>query len=100
MWGGYDLIVEGQYRITQSDNGKTILRLSKDKYLSSFERMFDNLSLEFGYDVKDIRFLEAYLFLTMIPLHCESINKMKCFLLTALYKLQKCMQEDDDANLY
>lgn len=49
---------------------------------------------EYGYSIKDIRLLEASLFLSMLPLHIDYPNKILGFLLNALEILEEVKKSD------
>ena len=56
---------------------------------------FDELVVEYGYDRKNIKLIEALLFLTMIPLHSDDIKRQQAFYLTAIKKLNEVLYDGE-----
>ena len=92
--GNYDGIVEGDFCVGRNKDNSYYLETAKDDSLIAREQLFKSLCIEFGYSHKEISIIEAYLFLTLIPLHTDSVEKMKAFFLLAILKLNKCFSED------
>ena len=88
--GNYDGIVEGEFFINEVADGEFTFIVSQENSLVERETLFAKLCKDFDFDIDTINLIEAYLFLTMIPLHTDSIRKMEAFFLTSLIKFNKC----------
>jgi dTDP-glucose pyrophosphorylase len=92
--GNYDHIVEGDFElVTDADTYR--LTVFKDKQ-DERDVLFDSLCQHHGYDVVEIRFIEALLFLSMIPLHSDSLSKQTAFFLNGLVKLNECYKKEQN----
>lgn len=89
--GLYDFIVAGLYRLTELNSGNYEFQVSTPILADKLEVFFDELVVEYGYDSKEIKLIEALLFLTMIPLHSDDIKRQKAFYLTAIRKLNEVL---------
>ena len=89
--GLYDFIVAGLYRLTLCDKSKYEFQISTPILAEKLEIFFDELVVEYGYNSKEIKLIEALLFLTMIPLHSDDIQRQKAFYLTAITKLNEVL---------
>lgn len=90
--GNYDAVIEGDYFVEKIDTNAWHFEIFK-KQQKEREKIFDNLCARYGFHVDEIKFIEALLFLTMIPLHSDSPQKQLCFFLTALQKFNRYMEE-------
>ena len=90
--GKYDWILEGLFEVTRSGEYSFNLRYFRHNDFDD-EIVFDQLCLQYGYDPFEIRFIEAYLFLTMIPLHSDSLSRQIVFFLTAMSKFHSVLIE-------
>ncbi|MAE67770.1 MAG: hypothetical protein CMJ18_26240 [Phycisphaeraceae bacterium] len=93
--GGYDQIVAGSYRL--ADEGDLAFRFSLhcDRRVQRGRR-FDDVVARFGYSVSDLRLIEALLFLSMLPLHRDSLQKQLALFVTAISRLNGCFREDPE----
>lgn len=85
----YDFIIADKFLLNES-KGPTFscsLNIVSGYNQSGLESFFDKLALSYGFNVYDIKLIEAVLFLTMIPLHSENEIHQKAFFLTALKKI-------------
>lgn len=90
--GGYDYAVHGLFNLRDVGN---VFELT-DNYPSFQEELtacFDEVTAEFGYDVRQIQLLEALIFLTIIPLHRDNIERQKLFYLKAVKKINELFEE-------
>lgn len=90
--GNYDFIIEGDFfieRINKNTYEFEIFSKSQEER----EHIFDDLCLRYGFDISEISFIEALLFLTMIPLHDDSQNRQMAFYLIALKKFNNYFRE-------
>jgi hypothetical protein len=88
--GKYDWILEGFFEITRSEEFDFNFRFLRHNDFDD-EKVFDQLCIQYEYDPFEIRFIEAYLFLTMIPLHTDSLSRQTAFYLTAMSKFHSLL---------
>lgn len=81
--GLYDFIVQGLFKITENDKDFEYKILTTNDY-SSLETVFDRFVENNSFDVKEIKFIEGLLFLSMIPLHKDNFDRQKVFYLKAI----------------
>lgn len=96
--GGYDYAVHGLYELSYNENKFTV----KNNYPAFQERLtifFDKMVEKFGYNLTEIKLIEALLFTSMIPLHKDSMNRQKLFYLKAVKKINELFGEKNE-NLY
>lgn len=87
--GMYDFIVAGLYSVIKTGKNEYLFNINTLIPSDNFEKFFDELMTQHGYDKDDIKLIEALLFLTMIPLHGDDVNRQKAFYLTAIKKLNE-----------
>lgn len=87
--GMYDFIVAGLFSVIQTGKNEYLFNINTLIPAGDFEKFFDELVSKHGYDKNDIKLIEALLFLTMIPLHSDDVNRQKAFYLTAIKKLNE-----------
>ena len=56
------------------------------------ENIFDRCLLENGFNVKEIKFIEGLLFLSMIPLHKDNFDRQKIFYLKSIELLNSTIR--------
>lgn len=86
--GDYDSLIEHNFFIAQNSRFDFVLDVHKEN-LSEREALFDLMTKKYGYNISEIKFIEAMLFLTMIPLHQESLDRQLAMWLIATMKLNK-----------
>ena len=91
--GLYDFIVHDLFSLEKKDKGfkKNIFR--NDNSLN-LQLKFDELIIKWNYDLREIKFIEALLFLSMIPLHNENKKRQLFFYLHGIEKLNKLFYEN------
>lgn len=94
--GLYDFIVQDLFRINETEKGFEYKILSSTDY-SSLEKIFDKLTLQNGYSVNEIKFIEGLLFLSMLPLHKDNLNRQKAFYIKSIELLNESLIE---GNIY
>lgn len=84
--GGYEFIVRNRY-ILEVDGGEFTAEVHSDSgdLTDALTGMIDTLAAERGYELRDIRFIEALLFLSMPSLHTEDQRRQLMMYLTGLY---------------
>lgn len=84
--GKYDFIINDQFRLNY-DSDKAIIKYKINDGLIKYDlyqAFIDVFSDVIGKDIKKIHFIEALLFLSMIPLHGESESQQMVMLATGL----------------
>lgn len=84
----YDSLVESDFTLEKIDAATFVFKPHKGNK-EAREILFDSMTERFGYDIKDIRFIEGVLFLTMVPLHSDSLDRQIAMWLTAIQKLNR-----------
>lgn len=90
--GGYDYIINEMYSLEILDDSHSIdYEILFRSDVEKNTEYFDNLvKEEFGFNIEEIKLIEALLFLTMIPLHSEDERRQLMFMGIALTKLKEC----------
>ena len=86
--GDYDSLIERDFFLEKIADNQFIFSTNKEKQ-GERENLFDCLAEKYGYCIQDIRLIEALHFLTMIPLHQDSMDRQISMWLTAIIKLNK-----------
>ena len=89
--GAYDYAVHGLFRLNEEKNSFTV----SDNYPTFQERLtayFDKMTVQFGYELDEIKLIEALLFTSMIPLHKDSMERQKLFYLKAVRKINELFE--------
>lgn len=84
--GLYDFAVHGMIELTQ-DGNTFEFNPGGPVFYSELCKYFDNLTAKMGYNVDEVKLIEALLFASMIPLHRDSKTRQKAFYLKAVMKL-------------
>ena len=92
--GLYDFIVAGLFHLENYTNNKYELHILTPLLTEKLEAYFDELIVSYGYTCKDIKLIEALLFLTMIPLHSDDVKRQQAFYLTAIIKLNGVLYDE------
>ena len=87
--GMYDFMVAGFFDLRQQANNNFSFKINSINSAITLEKYFDLCVEKFAYKLSEIKLIEALLFLTMIPLHSESLPRQKAFYLTAIKKLNE-----------
>lgn len=72
--GRYDFIIAGLFYVEQKTDG-FVLNVFKPDTHDSLTAFFDTLLAAEGYSVREIRFIEALLFISMVPLHEDNAER-------------------------
>lgn len=90
--GKYDFIVADMFQV-DIDAGWTftaeVYNGRSSEVVSSY---FDSLVIENGYDLQEIRFIEALLFISMCPLHKDKFNRQLMMYLNGINLLNEVYQ--------
>lgn len=96
--GLYDFIVQGLFKLTETDSEFEYKILTTKDY-RVLEDIFDKFTMENGFDVQEIKFIEGLLFLSMIPLHKDNFNRQKVFYLKAIELLNDTVKITNKDNV-
>lgn len=92
--GRYDFFNNGLYEIKLDSDMKLSLELSFDN--SPYVKLFQRYLEENGFDYLTVRLYEASLFLSMLPLHMDNVQKTFGFLLNGikiLEEVETCLKD-------
>jgi dTDP-glucose pyrophosphorylase len=87
---GYDFIVTDMFEMNSTPNGGEF-RLFSDGTLAEVGLIFDELLMDAGYDLLDIKFIEGLLFLSMLPLHDGQPRRQQVMYLTSIQLLNEVL---------
>ena len=89
--GGYDYAVHGLFNL-QDEGNEFVLTDNYPAFQEELTDTFDSLTEEFGFNVRHIQLIEALIFLAIIPLHRDSIDRQKLFYLKAVKKINELFE--------
>lgn len=89
--GKYDYIIEDMFRVKIENNKIDIKIYSKNDYIYD---IFKDVFKEKLSDIAAIRLIEGTLFLSMIPLHCDYLNRQYAMLATGIKLINYVLEEN------
>jgi hypothetical protein len=93
--GGYDFILHEMYQLSVNGQGQYELALLRSDSARDAETvLFQLLASATGYNVQDLLTLEALLFLTMLPFHCDDGKRQTALYLRGLMLLKEAFGEN------
>lgn len=95
----YDYIVNYQFSIEEKEENDYFIKFNLRENHDILESMSFDLIKKLGYTRHEIEFLVALLFMSMAPLHLDSITKAKAMYLHGLYLLNKNLNYNNE-NLF
>lgn len=96
--GKYDFIVNDLFEISELEIEHFDFKFFQDaQNKKDISDAFDSMLINNGYQLQEIEFIEALLFLTMIPLHNDSQQRQLGMYLTALQIFNK-LHQDENSN--
>jgi hypothetical protein len=94
--GGYDFILHEMYQLMKLGEGRYELVLLRSDGAREAETLLFQLLQEMsGGDLRDLLILEAHLFLTMLPFHCDDAKRQTALYLRGLMLLQEASNYDE-----
>jgi fructosamine-3-kinase len=88
--GWYDYITADLFEVERQENSfKLEIFVRSD--LANLKNIFDHLLAQYGYDTKEIRFIEGLLFISMLPLHKDKPMRQQAMFLTGLQHLNEVL---------
>ena len=88
--GLYDFVVHGLFKLKDSKLGFEYKILAPEGY-SILEKVFDLYAKQNNFNPLEIEFIEGLLFLSMIPLHKDNMNRQKVFYLKSVELLNRTL---------
>lgn len=92
--GGYDFILHEMYQLTAQEGAYTMTLLRSESARDAEAVLFQLLAGTTTYDVAELKLLEALLFLTMLPLHCDDGRRQTALYLRGLMLLKEACGEN------
>lgn len=83
--GGYDAIIADLFTLKKVQHGHFQTELYRSEWQEELAHFFDEEILRAGYLLDDIIFIEALLFLSMIPLHKGNLQRQVMMYLRAIH---------------
>ena len=87
--GLYDFIIADRFTL---ETERADFRYQFENPPTTVSSGFDDQLCDRGYNLIEIKFIEAVLFLSMVPLHSEKINRQIVMLCQGAYKLEEILQ--------
>ncbi len=84
--GKYDFIIEDMVKLTVEE---TSIDYEVTGMSRNISKVFEDIFADGVYDYKDLQLIESLLFLSMIPLHNDSVSRQYAMLATGLELLRK-----------
>jgi hypothetical protein len=95
--GGYDFILHEMYQLTELAEGRYELVLLRSEGAREAEQLlFQLLQDMVGGELSDVLAIEAHLFLTMLPFHCDDPKRQAALYLRGLMLLHEALQWDTE----
>lgn len=89
--GKYDYIIEEQFDLSIDSNGINYKIKEQSRSFDLYEEFLNVFKEKIGYRKKEIELIESLLFLSMIPLHNESLRQQCVMLGTGIEILNRCI---------
>ncbi len=96
--GLYDFIVQDLFKLKEKNNSFEYKILTSKDY-SILENVFDNNAVKNSFNPLEIQFIEGLLFLSMIPLHKDNIERQKVFYLKAVQLLNNVLNKQKERSV-
>jgi hypothetical protein len=88
--GRYDFIVSNLFKITANNNVINYEIASNENFRIS-EEIFDSFIVNNGYNINEIKLIETSLFISMLPLHSDDLNRQLVLYVTGIIKLNELL---------
>lgn len=82
--GGYDFIVTGHYDVSVTQDGELNCTIDRSQYHEQVAKVFDDIVFDSENERKQCNAIQALLFLSMLPLHCDYPERQLAMLYTGL----------------
>lgn len=88
--GFYDYILADMFELRET-RGRISARIHTDDTAPAVAAALDQMIVEAGYDLNEIRFIEGLLFISMLPLHQGNLQRQQMMYLTGLSQLNEVL---------
>ncbi len=88
--GYYDFIVSDLFHLKETD-ATFELTINKEPHNEEVSALFDTQLKKRGYSIEHIKLIEALLFISMIPLHSDNLNRQKSMYVRGITLLNEIM---------
>ena len=89
--GLYDFILADMFKIEENSRGVFSGQVFANGIQKSLEQYFDQLVVNEGYNLKEIRLIEGLLFVSMLPYHKDHLHRQQMLYLTGLTLLNEVL---------
>lgn len=89
--GRYDFIIADLFWVVEANDNFTLELFKPDVY-EQITPFFDTLIHEHGYDRREIMFIEALLFISMVPLHRDNFQRQLAMYLNGILLLNEVFE--------
>ncbi|MDL1894823.1 hypothetical protein FBQ82_00985 [Anaerolineae bacterium CFX7] len=86
----YDFILADMFELREAETDFQV-EIYADGIASQVGEILDRMIVELGYDLDEIRFIEGLLFISMLPIHHEQLQRQKVMFLTGLALLNEVL---------
>lgn len=86
--GKYDFIVSNLFYI-EINNDVVNYKIAENENVNLVYDVFDDFVLNYGYDLDEIKLIEASLFISMLPLHADNFDRQLMLYITGILKLNE-----------
>jgi dTDP-glucose pyrophosphorylase len=94
--GRYDFIMADLFIAREHEAGSFELEFFKPEVYDSITSYFDTLIEEYSYNKNEVMFIEALLFISMVPLHRDNFPRQLAMYLNGIMLLNKVFHENRD----
>lgn len=90
--GNYDFIVSDLFKLEESQSGNFNFKVYTEDSHQQIAKMFDHILERKGYNLEQVKFIEGLIFLSIIPLHSNSLLRQKAMFVTAIKLLNEAIK--------
>jgi hypothetical protein len=87
----YDFILAGMFKIEETRPGVCSGKVFANGIQKSLELYFDQLVVDEGYNLREIRLIEGLLFVSMLPYHKDHPSRQQMLYVTGLKLLNEVL---------
>lgn len=96
--GFYDFITADLFDLEEPEPGVFNLKIHTPETVRKISAKFDEIIQKYGYNLKEIKLIEALLFLSMLPLHKEKPLRQKVMFLRGISLLNEIFTDNAKSN--
>lgn len=86
--GKYDFIVSNLFKIKLNQNEINYTIATNENY-NIVKDIFDEFVIKYDYNLEEIKLIETSLFISMLPLHADNLNRQLMLYVTGIIKLNE-----------